>query len=99
MDRKPKVSLIKADSTGIYVEEHVVPHEDASQVFDLDRKKRLDEERRSLDDFISQLRSNADMASESSMEARKKELDGYPDDLRKLALSTLEAAEAGVLDE
>jgi len=75
MDRKPKVSLIKADSTGIYVEEHVVPHEDASQVFDLDRKKRLDEERRSLDDFISQLRSNADMASESSMEARKKELD------------------------
>jgi DNA repair exonuclease SbcCD nuclease subunit len=99
LDRKPKVGLIKADSSGITVEEHVVPHEDASQIFDLDKKKRLDQERRSLNDFISQLRSNADMSSDSSVEIRKRELDQYPEDLRRLALSTLEAAESGILDE
>lgn len=99
LDRKPKVALIKADSRGVTVEEHVIPHEDASAVFDLDRKKRLDDERRSLDDFIAQLRSNAELASESSIEFRKKELEKYPDDLRELAIATLEAAEAGLLEE
>lgn len=98
LDRKPKVSLIKADSRGIHVEEHIVPHEDSSQVFDLDRKKRLDEERKSLNDFISQLHDSASIASEASMDIRKKELDKYPEDLRELALTTLEAAESGVLD-
>jgi len=99
LDRKPKVSLIKANSQGLFIEEHVIPHEDSLSVFDLDRKKRLDQERRSLDDFITQLRNNADMAADSTMELRKKELDRYPEDLRNLALATLEAAEAGTLDE
>ncbi len=100
LDRKPKISLIKADSSGISVEEHVVPHEDAAHVFDLERKKRLDLERRSLDDFITQLRSNSAMGDDdTSMDVRRKELDKYPKDFRELALATLEAAESGVLDE
>jgi hypothetical protein len=97
LDRKPKVSLIKATSQGIFVEEHVVPHEDASAVFDLEKKKRLDTERRSLDDFISKLRANSSQSPEDSVESRKKELDAYPADLRAMALSLLEAAEAGTL--
>jgi hypothetical protein len=99
LDRKPKVGLIKADSSGITVEEHIVPHEDSSSVFDLELKKRLDGERRSLNEFISQLHMNREMASDSSMELRKKELDKFPQDLRNLALELLEAAESGVADE
>jgi hypothetical protein len=99
LDRKPKVALIKANSQGIFVEEHVVPHMDAADVFDLDLKKRLDTERRSLNEFVMQLHANRDMASDSSMEKRKKELETFPEDVRGLALELLEAAEAGVADE
>jgi DNA repair exonuclease SbcCD nuclease subunit len=99
LDRKPKVGLIRANSSGITVEEHVIPHEDASSIFDLELKKRLDGERRSLNEFISQLHANRDMASDSSVELRKKELDKFPQDLRELALELLEAAEAGVADD
>ncbi|OPZ38442.1 MAG: Calcineurin-like phosphoesterase superfamily domain protein [Synergistetes bacterium ADurb.BinA166] len=99
LDRKPKVSLITADSRGISVEEHVVPHEDASAVFDLDKKKKLDTERRALDDFISRLRSSTVLSAEDSVESRKKELDSYPKDLRDMALTLLEAAEAGTLTD
>lgn len=99
MERQPKVSLIRADSRGLHIEEHVVPHEDASQVFDLERKKRLDVERRSLDDFITMLRSNVEMSSASTLEARKAELERLPNDLRSLATEMLEAAEAGTLED
>lgn len=98
MERKPKVSLIKADSRGISVEEHVVPHEDAAQVFDLDKKKKLDQERRSLDGFIAQFRANAALPQAEGMAARKEMLNQFPDDLRNLVLETLEAAEAGTLE-
>ncbi len=99
LDRKPKVGMLKFNSQGIHVEEHIVPHGDAAHVFDLELKKRLDVERRSLNEFISQLKSNAEMVSDDSMMARKKELERYPEDLRTLALTTLEAAEAGVADD
>jgi len=99
LDRKPKVGLIRADSRGITVEEHVIPHEDASDVFDIELKKRLDSERRSLNEFITQLKMNRDLASDSSMELRKKELDQFPQDVRNLALELLEAAEAGTADD
>jgi len=95
LERKPKISLIKCNSQGISVEEHIVPHADASQVFDLDLKKRMDNERRSLNEFISQLRENAALASDNSMEVRKKDLERYPDDLRRLALDILEEAASG----
>lgn len=99
MERKPKVSLIKADSRGIFVEEHELPCADASAVFDLELKKRLDTERKSLNDFIGQLAANRDMASDAGVAVRKAELDKFPADLRGLALEVLEAAEAGLLEE
>lgn len=98
MERKPKVALLKADSRGVHIEEHVVPHADASEVFDLERKKRLDTERRSLNDFIAQLEANRLMATDAGMAARKAELDKFPADLRSLALQIIESAEAGVLE-
>ena len=96
LERKPKIASLKFNSQGISVEEHIVPHADAASVFDLDLKKKLESERRSLNEFISQLRSNAAMASDDGLESRKKELDKFPEDVRKLALELLEAAEAGV---
>ena len=99
LDRKPKVSLIKANSQGITVEEHIVPHEDSSNIFDLSLKKRLDSERQSLNEFISQLHMNRDLASTSSIDTYKKELDKFPQDVRKIALEVLDSAEAGIADD
>jgi DNA repair protein SbcD/Mre11 len=99
LDRKPKVASFKFNSQGISVEEHVVPHADAAQVFDLELKKKLESERRSLNEFIAQLRSNSELTSDGTLEARKKELHQFPEDLRNLALGLLENAEAGVEDE
>jgi DNA repair exonuclease SbcCD nuclease subunit len=98
MERQPKVSLIKCDSRGIHIEEHVVPHEDASKVFDLEKKKKLDKERRSLDDFIAQFRASAKLSGDESLDEKKATLSQFPDDLRDLVLTTLEAAEAGTLE-
>jgi len=95
LERKPKVSLIKCNSQGISVEEHVVPHEDASKVFDLERKSRIDTERKSLDDFISQLRSTADLNGADNIQKRKETLNQFPEDLRRMILETLESAEHG----
>lgn len=98
MERRPKVSLIKADSRGITVEEHSLPCADASAIFDLDLKKRLDTERKSLEVFISQLSANRDMASDAGMADRKAELEKLPADLRSLALELIESAEAGLVE-
>jgi DNA repair exonuclease SbcCD nuclease subunit len=98
MERQPKVALIRASSQGIFVEEQVIPHEDASKVFDLERKKKLEHERRSLDDFISQFRANAAMPDAEGLEARKASLLQFPEDLRSLVLETLEEAESSMLE-
>ncbi len=97
LERRPKSSIITIDSSGVNVESIEIPCEDASAIFDLDLKKRLDHERRSLDDFIRNLR--ADSGSVASASDMRQQLAEYPDDVRSLALEVLEAAEAGVLDE
>lgn len=98
MERKPKISSIKIDSRGVHVEEHIVPHEDAAKVFDLNKKKQLDRERRNLDDFISMLKKNVAISNSSSVDFIRTELQQFPVDVRNLALQMIEAAEAGVLD-
>ena len=98
LERQPKIASLKFNSQGVSVEEHVVPHADAASVFDLELKKKLEFERKSLNEFIAQFRANAEMASDDALVSRKKELDKFPDDLRHLALELLENAEAGVED-
>lgn len=95
LDRKPKIASLKFNSQGISVEEHIVPHKDAAQVFDLDMKKKIESERRSLNEFISQLRENSSLVSDDSISTRKAELNKFPDELRSLALELLESAEVG----
>lgn len=95
LERKPKVSSISFTSSGVSVEEHIVPHEDAANIFDLELKKRLDTERKDLNDFISRLKSDSNISHED----RRSELEDFPANLRSLALEILESAEAGVLDD
>jgi DNA repair exonuclease SbcCD nuclease subunit len=98
LERQPKVSLIKANSQGVFVEEHVVPHEDALEIFDLERKKRMDKEVRDIDDFIARMKADASSGEDDSLEARKKEMDKYPE-LRDTMFELLETAAHGSLDE
>jgi hypothetical protein len=102
LDRKPKVSLLKFNSQGLSVEEHVIPHGDSADVFDLEMKAQLDKERRSLDDFIRQLRSSSSTSPDSDIEDRVeafRKSPAYPDELKSILLETLESARAGVLEE
>lgn len=99
LERVPKISSIVCSSQGISIEEHVVPHLDASSVFDLDLKKKRDKEHKSLDEFIAKLREDGGLMLDHSMETRKLLLSKYPDDVRNLALEILEMADSGESNE
>jgi predicted phosphodiesterase len=94
LERKPKIASIKINPQGVSIEEHVVPHVDAAHVFDLERKEKLESLRHHMDEFISQLRTNDALVSDDTIEARKKELSRFPQDVQNLALEVLETAES-----
>lgn len=62
LDRKPKIALIKLTGSGISIEESVIPHADASQVFDLGRKQSIEHNTASMASFLDKLKSNVSMA-------------------------------------
>jgi DNA repair exonuclease SbcCD nuclease subunit len=96
LDRRPKVSSITCSSSGISIDVHEIPCEDASVVFDLEKKKEVDRVRRNLDDFILQLRSTTDGASGLDEKlAHLRTSPEYPDELRSVILEAMEAAEVG----
>lgn len=99
LERKPKVSHIKITSSGVSVEEIVVPHKDASEVFDLEKKKRIDLQMKDMRDFIDKLQANTDMASGGGLKERLATLDSVPNDLREMVLETLEQADSGDLKD
>lgn len=101
IERKPKISSIRMDSQGIHVEEHIIPHKDAHDIFDFELKKRLDTERRNLNEFVQQLRLDSKSMAESPVELLRQELSTtkFSEDLRRLCLQTLESAENGELSD
>jgi len=101
LNRVPKISSIICSSQGISIEEHIVPHDDASEVFDLERKQQLDKERRSIDSFLEKLKMNAQLSSDGGVKdyLAKFQKSDYPADLKRVVVETLEAAEVGVLEE
>lgn len=101
MEREPKVGLIRCDSRGIDVESHVIPHADASKVFDLEKKKQLDSERRSLNDFLAQLKAGASSPEDGGVRSRLDDLkrSNMPGDLKVRVEEILEAAESGLIDD
>lgn len=96
LERKPKISYIKATPNGVSIEEMVVPHKDASEVFDLELKQRLVKERVTINEFIQKYQEHKNLSSESSMQERLASLDKFPEDLRKVIMELVEigAAEA-----
>lgn len=101
MERRPKVSTILCNSQGISIEEHEIPCGDPAAIFDLEKKEQLEKEQRRLDDFIQAFRINQGSSDEDGIQERMQALqDGnFPDDLKKVVRDTIEAAEAGLLDE
>ncbi len=96
LDRRPKVSTIVASSRGLSIDVHEIPCEDASKVFDLEKKKEKEKTRQNLDDFIRQLRVAAqDVSGMDERIALLKTSKEYPEDLRDLILDALESAETG----
>lgn len=92
MDRKPKISSMTISaSTGISIEEIIVPHKDSSEIFDLEKKKVLEKQAKSLDEFIMKLRSSS--TNVDNLEDKKKELDSLPTNVRSRVLDILEAVE------
>ena len=96
LERKPKMSLIEINGSGVSVEEIVVPHKDASEVFDLEKKKRIDIQMKDLKDFLVKLESNSAMSSSDTLEVRLKNLTGISADLRSMVLDTIESVESGL---
>ncbi len=101
LERVPKVTSITCNSQGISIDVHNIPCEDASVVFDLELKKQIDHQKKSLGDFISMLRSDSSVASASTKESRIDVVrrSEYPDDLKDLVIETMESAEAGLAED
>lgn len=97
IERQPKVGLITCNSQGVNIEPLEIPCEDAANVFDFEKKAQLEKERKNLDEFISKLYSDVALSQDGGLSEKMKKLkmSDYPDDLKNLVISTLEAAEFG----
>jgi DNA repair exonuclease SbcCD nuclease subunit len=96
LERKPKIGMFSIDSSGLSVEEHVLPCADPSDIFDLEKKNKIVQEKKDIQEFIDRLRD--DSTSKSTSDIRTT-LASFPDDVKIKAMEILEAAEAGVMDE
>lgn len=101
MDRQPKSSSILINSQGLSLEEHAIPVRDAAEVFDLEKKKQLDKERRDLNEFIQQLRADSTITVGDDVRKKLDALEAaeLAEDVKRKVQETLEAAEAGLVDE
>lgn len=101
LERIPKVSSIICNSQGISIEEHKIPSEDASEIFDIDKKKQIEKEKRSMDTFLSTLAKTNnigidDVKTRVELVKNNKE---FSEDLRNLLIETIETAEAGAMED
>lgn len=97
IERTPKVALITCNSQGIDVDVQKVLCQDASLIFDFEKKKQLERERKDLNEFISKLYSDMALSRGGlSEKIQKLQSSDYPNDLKNLILNTLELAESGV---
>lgn len=102
LERKPKSCLIKFNSQGIDLEEYVIPHKDASEVFDLEKKKQKEQERKDLNDFIQSLEHTVKLSGNTdknsyinSVDWNSADIAKYGQDLKNKVLQIMEEAESG----
>ncbi len=93
--RTPKVSLIEVEPTGIKIVELPLVVAPAVDVFDFDRKERVEKESESIDQFILQLQNNVSIDLSASIESNVGQLD-FAQDVRAAALEYLVRAREGV---
>jgi DNA repair exonuclease SbcCD nuclease subunit len=95
LSRQPKISIITCNSQGISIEAIDVPCGNPQDIFDLDLKRQLEKEYRDLHEFIGKLMSDRATAAGDGIQSRMDAFQqaSYPQDLKKLLLATLEAAE------
>lgn len=101
MERRPKVASIVLSSQGVSIEEHEIPVKDAKEAFDFEKKVQLERERRDLDEFIQHLKADASGPDDGGIHQRMADFQAssFSDDVKARVLDTLEAAEAGVLED
>jgi hypothetical protein len=93
--RTPKVAFIEADHDGIRVTPItllVAPPED---VFDMERKERVEQESKSIDQFILTLQQSGSIDTEKSIEENIATL-SFATDVQRTAVEYLERARGGV---
>lgn len=93
--RTPKVSLIEVEPTGIKIVELPLIVAPAVDVFDFERKQRVEKESESIDQFILQLQNNVRIDLSASIESNVEQLD-FAQDVRAAALEYLVRAREGV---
>jgi hypothetical protein len=101
IERKPKIAMMSFSSSGISIEEKIIPHEDPSKIFDFERKKSVENNRQSMGLFLEKLRSNASMVNGFSVQQRmSKFMDSkdFSSEEKEIVKEVFEAAETGSWD-
>jgi DNA repair exonuclease SbcCD nuclease subunit len=93
--RQPKVSLIEVTPSGLYVVEIPLSVAPAEDVFDFEKKERVEKETKSIDAFILQLQTNVNLDLAASIESNVAQLN-FSQDVRETALTYLARAREGV---
>lgn len=92
ISRTPQVALLEFDSSsGINIKLIPLVVAPAEEVFDFDKKERMESENRSIDSFIEKLQEDATFDPAATIEHNIRSLN-FADDVRELALSYLERA-------
>lgn len=91
LERRPKVALIEATASGITVSPIPLDVLPASEVFDIERKERQEQQGKTIDQFVQRLQEDITADLTSSVEDALSAMD-FAREVRELALSYLERA-------
>lgn len=91
LERTPKVGIIEVTKSGITCTPFPLSVLPPSEVFDLERKERQDEQVRHIDQFVQKIRADVLMDPEASIEDTLSNL-SFATEIRELALHYLETA-------
>jgi hypothetical protein len=91
LERKPKVGLIEITPEGIVTKALLLDVPPASEVFDIERKERQDEQTRHIDQFVLKLQADLQIDPEASIETTLSGMT-FAAEIRDLALHYLENA-------
>jgi hypothetical protein len=91
LERKPKVGLIEITPDGISTKALLLDVLPASEVFDVERKERQDEQTRHIDQFVQRIQTDLLIDPEASIEDTLSGMT-FATDIREMALHYLENA-------